>query len=67
LAKNWLTLRGINFCLAIMLWLSAGRYKFGDINNNEHLIINLAAVQAGRISNTSSSPSLDVACNFRTI
>lgn len=40
------------------LQLSAGHYKFGDNNNNELLIINLASVRAGRISNTSSSPSL---------
>jgi hypothetical protein len=33
-------------------------------NNNELLIINLAAVRAGRISNTSSSPSPDVTCHF---
>jgi hypothetical protein len=32
--------------------------KFGNINNNELLIINLAAVRAGRISNTSSSHSM---------
>jgi hypothetical protein len=57
LAKNWLTQRSINFSLAIVLWLSAGLYKFGDINNNELLIINLATVSAGRIANTSSSPS----------
>ena len=44
----------------------AGLYKFGDINNNELLIINLAAVRAGRISNTSSSPSLDVTCKQNT-
>jgi hypothetical protein len=58
LAKNWLTECNINFCLAIQQQLSAGRYKFGDNNNNKLLIINLAAVPAGRISNTSSSPSL---------
>jgi len=44
LAKNWLTVRSINFCLATRLQLSTGLYKFGDINNNELLIINLAAV-----------------------
>jgi len=59
LAKNWLTQRSINFCLAIQLVLSAGRYKFGNINNNEHLIINLAAVQADGNANISSSPSLE--------
>jgi hypothetical protein len=32
----------------------ARRYKFGNRNNNELLIINLAAVLALRISNTSS-------------
>jgi len=57
LAKNWTTRRSINFCFAIVLQLSTGHYKFGDINNNELLIINLAVVRAGRISNTSSSPS----------
>jgi len=44
LAKNWLTQRNINFCFAIVLQLSAGVYKFSDINNNELLIINLTAV-----------------------
>jgi hypothetical protein len=53
LAKNWLTQRSINFGLANQLLLSAGHYKFGDINNNELLIINLAAVQARRVSNAS--------------
>jgi hypothetical protein len=37
LAKNWLTKRNINFCLAIVQQLSAGLYKFGGINNNELL------------------------------
>jgi len=50
--------------LANRLLFSARHYKFGDINNNEHLIINLAAVQAGRISNTSSSPSPTVGGNL---
>jgi len=50
--------------LAIHLLLSAGRYKFGDINNNELLIINLATVRARRISNASSSPSLYVTSNI---
>jgi len=44
LAKNWLTEHSINFWLAIQLKLSAGHYKFGGINNNELLNINLAAV-----------------------
>jgi len=59
LAKNWATQHSTNFCFAIVLQLSTGHYKFGDINNNELLIIiiNLAAVWAGQISNTSSSPS----------
>ena len=42
--KTGVTERGINFCLATQLLLSARRYKFGDNNNNELLIINLAAV-----------------------
>ena len=46
LAKNWLTKRNINFCFAIQLQLSARRYKFGNRNNNELLIINLAAGRA---------------------
>jgi hypothetical protein len=57
LAKNWLTLRNLNFYFSTQLLFSARHYKFGDINNNELLIMNLAAVRAGRISNTSSSPS----------
>jgi len=55
--KNGATECSINFCLSIKQQLAAGHYKFGDINNNELLIINLAAVPAGRISNASSSPS----------
>ncbi|MFZ5978019.1 MAG: hypothetical protein GTN67_05865 [Hydrotalea flava] len=56
MAKNWLTERNFNCMFSIQQQLSAGLYKFGGINNNELLIINLAAVRAGRISNTSSSP-----------
>jgi hypothetical protein len=44
LAKNWLTQRNLNFCFATKLLFPARHYKFGDINNNELLIINLAAV-----------------------
>jgi len=55
--KTGATQCGSNFHFANHLLLSAGLYKFGDINNNELLIINLATVRAGRISNTSSSPS----------
>jgi len=47
LAKNWLTLRNINFYFSTALQLSAGRYKFGDINNNELLIINLVPIAMG--------------------
>jgi len=61
--KTGLTKRNINFCLATQLLFSARRYKFGNRHNNELLIINLAAVRAGRISNTSSSPSLFVVRN----
>ena len=45
--KTGWTKRNLNFCFATQLWFSAGLYKFGDINNNELLIINLAAVRAG--------------------
>jgi len=58
LAKNWLTIRSINFYLATELQLSAGRNKFGDRINNELLIINLTSVPADGNANTSSSPSL---------
>jgi hypothetical protein len=64
LAKNWLTVRSTNFCFATPQQLSAGRYKFGDINNNELLIINLAAVRADGNTNISSSPSPNVGCNM---
>ena len=37
---------GINFCFAIQLLQSARCYKFSNRNNNELLIINLAAVRA---------------------
>jgi hypothetical protein len=46
LAKNWLTKRCINFSFATQLLFSARHYKFGGINNNELLIINLTAVPA---------------------
>jgi len=49
-----------------VLWLSAGHYKFGDINNNELLIINLAAVRADGNANISSSPSPVVGCHCKT-
>jgi hypothetical protein len=49
LGKNWQTERSINFYFAIQLLFSARRYKFGSINNNELLIINLTAVRAGRM------------------
>jgi len=58
LAKNWLTENNKNFYFATQLLFSARHYKFGDINNNEQLIINLAAVQADGNANISSSPSL---------
>jgi hypothetical protein len=57
LAKNWQTERNINFCFAIQLQFSARLYKFGNNNNNEFLIINLAAVRADGNANISSSPS----------
>jgi hypothetical protein len=57
LAKNWPTVRNIIFCFPTHLLFSARRYKFGDINNNELLIINLAAVRADGNANASSSPS----------
>jgi hypothetical protein len=62
LAKNWLTQRNINFCLATQQLLLAGHYKFGDNNNNELLIINLAAIPAGRISNSVLRQALNVGC-----
>jgi hypothetical protein len=40
LAKNWLIPHvrdNINFYFSTQLQLSAGLYKFGDINNNEFL------------------------------
>ena len=46
LAKNWLTKRSINFYFAIQLLYQTGRHKFGNRNNNELLIINLASVRA---------------------
>jgi hypothetical protein len=57
LAKNWLTECDINFYFAIQQLSSARHFKFGDNNYNELLIINLAAVQARRNANISSSPS----------
>ena len=44
LAKNWQTLRDINFYFASQLLFSARHYQFGDITNNELLFINLAVV-----------------------
>jgi len=58
LAKNWLTKRSINFYFSTQQQLSAGRNKFGDINNNQLLIINLTSVPADGNANISSSPSL---------
>ena len=65
LAKNWLTVRSINFCVAIQLWFSSRHYKFGGSNNNKLLSINLISVRADGNANTSSSPSPDVVqhCN----
>jgi hypothetical protein len=63
LAKNWLTQRSINFCLATQLLFSARHYKFGDVNNNEHLI-KFDFGSGKRISNNSSSPSRTVTCTL---
>ncbi len=45
---------------------AAGTLPGDKNNNNELLILNLAAVSAERISNNSSSPSLSVTRNFIT-
>jgi len=63
--KTGATQRSINFCLAIVLWLSARRYKFGHINNNELLVINLSAVRTDdfQIPVLRLAPSVDV-CTY---
>jgi hypothetical protein len=42
LAKNWLAQHGLKFCFSIQVLISA-HYKFGDINNNELLIVSQPA------------------------